>query len=182
MMHYISKIFIRLAGWKIIGGIPEGINKCVVVVAPHTSMWDFVWGRLAYFVLRVKVKFLIKKEMFVFPISGLLNWLGGIPVDRSKSTNLVDYIAGLFKIYDHLYITITPEGTRKLNHKWKKGFYYIALKANVPIALGFLDYKKKEVGIGKIFTPSGNFEEEFKMIEDFYKGRGAKFPENFNLS
>jgi 1-acyl-sn-glycerol-3-phosphate acyltransferase len=181
-MHLIAKIILKLAGWKIIGGIPEDIKKCVVVVAPHTSMWDFVWGRLAYFALRVKVRLLIKKEMFVFPIGGLLKWLGGIPVDRSKSTNTVDYVAGLFEKYDSLYITITPEGTRKRNERWKRGFYYIALKANVPIALGVLDYKKKEGGIGKIFTPTGNFEEEFKMVQEFYRGRGAKYPEKFNLS
>ncbi len=120
--------------------------------------------------------------MFVFPIGSLLKWFGGIPVDRKKTSKMVDYVAGLFNKYDSLFITITPEGTRKLNTHWKKGFYYIALRANVPIALGILDYKKKEGGIGKIFEPSGNFEDDFKMIQDFYRGRGARHPENFNLS
>ena len=103
-------------------------------------------------------------------------------MDRKKSTNMVDAVADLFSHYDSLFITITPEGTRKLNLKWKKGFYYIALKANVPIAFGTLDYEKKEGGIGKIFTPTGNFEEDFKIVEDFYRGRKAKYPEKFNLS
>ena len=120
--------------------------------------------------------------MFFFPTGGLLKSFGGIPVDRSKRNDAVENVAKLFEQYDSLYITIAPEGTRKLNHHWKKGYYYIAYKAEVPIALGFIDYKVKEIGIGKFFTPSGNYEEDFKMIEDFYRGKGAKHPELFNLS
>ncbi len=181
-MHLIAKWLLNLAGWKIIGKIPDDLKKCIVVVAPHTSNWDFVIGRLAYFVLGVKVKILIKKELFFFPLGPFLKWLGGISIDRSRSSNMVDHVAGLFNNYDSLYITITPEGTRKLNPSWKKGFYYIALRAKVPIALGILDYKKKEGGIGKIFIPTGNFEVDFKMVEDFYRGSGARHPEKFNLS
>ena len=181
-MRILSKIILGLWGWKVIGGIPADLKKCVVVVAPHTSMWDFIIGRLAWFALGLKVKFLIKKEMFAFPLGSLLKGLGGIPVDRGKSSRLVDYVADLFDQHKSLYITITPEGTRRLNPKWKKGFYYIALKANVPIALGILDYKRKEAGVEQIFTPTGNFEEDFKIVEDFYRGRGAKHPEMFNLT
>jgi len=181
-MRYIAKFILYLWGWKVFGGIPADLKKCVVVVAPHTSMWDFVIGRLAWFALGLKVKFLIKKEMFAFPLGPPLKWLGGIPVDRSKSMRLVDYVAGLFNKYESLYITITPEGTRRLNPHWKRGFYFIALKANVPIALGVLDYKKKIGGVEKIFTPSGDFEKDFKMVEDFYRGSGARHPEKFNLS
>ena len=180
-MYWISKFILKIAGWKIIGGIPPDITKCVVVMAPHTSMWDFIWGRLAYWVLGVKAKFLIKKEMFGSILGPILKWMGGIPIDRSKSSNTVDAIADLFSHYDSLFITITPEGTRKLNPHWKKGFYYIAIKANVPIAFGFLNYEKKEGGIDEIFTPTGNFDEDFKVVEDFYRGRKAKHPERFNL-
>ena len=162
--------------------MPEDIKKCVVVAAPHTSMWDFIWGRLAYWTLRVKVKFLIKKESFGLITGPLLKWSGGIPVDRGKSGNMVNTVAKLFDNYESLYITITPEGTRKYNDKWKKGFYYIALTAKVPIALGIIDYKKKEGGIGEIFWPTGNFEEDFKYIENYYRGRGAKHPDRYNLS
>jgi 1-acyl-sn-glycerol-3-phosphate acyltransferase len=181
MLYLISKLILKLAGWKIIGSFPKEVKKCVVVMAPHTSMWDFVWGRLAYWVFHAKVKFLIKKESFETFYGGLLKWAGGIPVDRKNSTNMVESIARMYTQYSSLYITITPEGTRKLNPNWKKGFYYIALKAKVPIALGFLDYKRKEGGVGKIFMPSGNFEEDFKMIEDFYRGKTGKHPERFNL-
>ncbi|MCF8369275.1 MAG: lysophospholipid acyltransferase family protein [Bacteroidales bacterium] len=181
-MKYIAKIILRLFGWRVTVGMPADVPKCVVVVAPHTSMWDFVIGRLCYFELGLKVKFLIKKEMFFFPLGPIVKWLGGIPVDRSKSGNLVDIVAGYFSQYDSLYITITPEGTRKKVENWKKGFYYIALKAKVPIALGILDYKEKIGGVGKVFTPSGNYEEDFKIVKEFYKGKGARHPEKFNLS
>jgi 1-acyl-sn-glycerol-3-phosphate acyltransferase len=181
-MYLISTILLRLFGWRIQGNLPPEIKKCVVVVAPHTSMWDFVWGRLAWYKLRLRVRFLIKKELFSFPLGILVKGLGGIPVDRSKSGGMVDYVADLFSKYDSLYITITPEGTRKLNPHWKRGFYFIAVKAKVPIALGVLDYKEKSGGVGMIFTPSGDFESDFKMIEDFYRGKGAKHPEKYNLS
>ncbi|OQX77182.1 MAG: hypothetical protein B6D61_07580 [Bacteroidetes bacterium 4484_249] len=181
-MYYISKWILKLIGWKVVGEIPADIKKCVVISAPHTSNLDFFIGRLAYFSIRLKVKILIKREMFFFPTGGLLKRFGGIPVDRSKRNDAVENVAKLFAQYDSLYITIAPEGTRKLNRHWKKGFYYIALAAKVPIALGFIDYKVKEIGIGKFITPSGNYEEDLKIIEDFYRGIGAKHPELFNLS
>lgn len=181
-MKLISKFIIKISGWKIVGGIPPNVKKCVVVMAPHTSMWDFIWGRLAYWALGVKAKFLMKKEMFKPILNPFLIRMGAISVDRSKSSNTVDTIADLFNQYDSLFITITPEGTRKLSAEWKKGFYYIALQAKVPIALGFLDYEKKEGGIGPLIIPSGDFEKDFKTVEDFYRGHKAKHPERFNLS
>jgi 1-acyl-sn-glycerol-3-phosphate acyltransferase len=181
-MQFLAKLILKLWGWKVTGGIPPGLKKCVVIVAPHTSMWDFVIGRLAWYVINVKVKFLIKEEMFFFPLGIILKAFGGIPVDRKQSRNIVDFVVGLFNQYDSLYITITPEGTRQLNPRWKRGFYYIALRAGVPVALAILDYKKKIGGVGKIFTPSGDFKKDFEMIENFYRGRVAKYPEKFNLS
>ena len=169
-------------GWKVENSLPEGITKCVVIMAPHTSMWDFVLGRLGFFVLDIKVKFLIKKEMFFFPLGPFIKWMGGIPVDRSKSSNTVDYISGLFAQHKSLYFTITPEGTRKHVDHWKKGFYHIARKARVPIALGYLDYGKKQGGIGKVFDPSDNFDDDFIIIRNFYSGIVAKHPEKYNLS
>ena len=180
-MKYLSKLILHLAGWKVVGGLPPGIRKCVVIVAPHTSMWDFVWGRLAFTVIGIRVKFLIKKEAFAHGLGPLLRWLGGIPIDRSKSNHMVEQVAELFSQYESLYITITPEGTRSLVTSWKKGYYYIALRAKVPVILGFLDYKEKKCGLGPVMLPSGNYEEDFRQIEDFYRGRQGKHPEKFNL-
>lgn len=178
----LSKLILKIAGWKVIGGIPPEVPKCVVAVAPHTSNWDFVLGRLAFWQLGVKARFLIKKELFFWPLGPIIKWLGGIPVDRQKRGNLVDQVAAMFKEHNSLYIAITPEGTRKLVKDWKRGYYYIALKARVPIALGVLDYHKKEGGVVKILNPSGNFEEDSKMVEEVYRGVGARYPELYNLS
>ena len=181
MAYYIAKFILKITAWKIIGQLPDDVKKCVVIVAPHTSMWDFVWGRLVFSVLRLKAKFLVKKEAFKFPYAGMLKRMGGIPIDRSKSSNTVESVANIFDQYESLYITVTPEGMRKRNDTWKKGFYYIALGAKVPIALGILDYGRKEIGIGKMLYPNGNFDEDFKIIKNFYSGRKGKHPDKFNL-
>jgi hypothetical protein len=108
--------------------------------------------------------------------------MGGLPVDRSRNNNTVAQVAAMFKKYDCLNIVIAPEGTRKLVRNWKKGFYYIAEKAEVPVVLGFLDFKKKELGFGPMFYPTGNYEEDWKFMESFYRGINAKHPEKYNLS
>jgi 1-acyl-sn-glycerol-3-phosphate acyltransferase len=181
-MKYIAQFIFWIWGWKIMGEIPNDVKKCIVVMAPHTSMWDFVLGRLGWYILGRKVKFLIKKEMFFFPLGPIVKWLGGIPVDRSKSGKLVESVAAQIRQNDSFYIVITPEGTRRLNPNWKRGFYYIAQQARVPVALGYLDYEKKTGGVGPIFTPSGDYHKDFKLLEDFYRGKGARHPEKFNLS
>lgn len=181
-MRTIAKMILRISGWKVVGGVPPDVPKCVVAVAPHTSMWDFVIGRLAFWELGLKARFLIKKEMFFWPLGPIVKWLGGIPVDRQKKGNLVEQVARMFDAHDSLYIAITPEGTRKLVDTWKKGYYYISLKAKVPIALGFLDYRKKEGGVVKVIHPTGDFEEDTRAIEEVYRGISAKYPEKYNLS
>ena len=139
MFRYLSKFALWVLGWDTTEAMPPGVRKAVITAGPHTSNWDFYIGRLAYAALGVKVKFLIKKEAFKWPLGGILKALGGIPVDRSRSNNLVDQVASMFKDVDSLFVVITPEGTRKPNPRWKKGFYYIALKADIPIALGYID-------------------------------------------
>ncbi len=151
-------------------------------MAPHTSNWDFLIGYLGYMSIGVDSKYLVKKEAFVFPLGGMLKAVGGIPVDRKASTNIVLQVGEMFKMYDSLYITITPEGTRSLNRNWKRGFYYIAANAHVPIAFGFLDYKNKIGGIGGWLIPTGDYDTDLKKIEEFYSDKSAKYPEKFNLS
>ena len=151
-------------------------------MAPHTSNWDFLLGWIGYKSISINSKYLIKKEAFVFPVSGLIKAMGGIPVDRKASTNIVIQVGDMFRKSDDLVITITPEGTRSLSRNWKRGYYYIAEHANVPIALGFLDYKKKIGGIGHMIYPSGNYEADLKLIEEFYADKTGKYPANFSLS
>ncbi len=180
-MRVISKFIFKIIGWKLTGGVPSEVKKCVMIIAPHTSFIDAILGRLAFWIMRIKARFIIKKEFFKFPLGLLIKALGGIPIDRSKG-NIIKQSVSLFNESESLVIVITPEGTRKYTDRWKNGFYHIARHAEVPIILGFLDYKKKEAGIREIFYPTGDYEKDWKYIEDFYRGVTAKFPENFNLS
>ena len=180
-MKQLSILIYKLIGWKCLGGIPDGITKAVVVIAPHTSNWDFLIGRLYTWIMEIPVSILIKKEAFFWPTAGLLKKVGGIPIDRSKKGNTVGQIAALFEKNDPFYLGITPEGTRTLRQEWKRGFYFIALEANVPLLFSYIDYAKKEAGIGPAFYPTGDFEKDLLVIQDFYKGITAKYPHQFNL-
>ncbi|HEY9114147.1 MAG TPA: 1-acyl-sn-glycerol-3-phosphate acyltransferase [Bacteroidales bacterium] len=181
-MKWISYLILKMMGWTTVGGPPEGVKKAIFITAPHTSNLDFFIGRMYAWTRKLPIKTLIKKEAFFWPFGGLLKKTGGIPIDRSKASNSVEMAAEIFNQYDTIYMAITPEGTRKLVKHWKKGFYYIAQKANVPIVLSFLDYKNKIVGIGPILETSGDIEKDFKKIEDFYRGMQGRHPEKFNLS
>jgi len=182
-MRILSIIILKLFGWKVVGKLPEGFNKFIMIEAPHTSNLDFIIGRMAFYKLGIQAKFLIKYELFKFPLGGILKALGGIPVNRTRKNNMVDQVCDLFEKNDALAIIITPEGTRKYNANWKKGFYHIAERANVPVILGFVDYAKKEGGIGPVVYPKmGNYEEDLKYIQDFYRDKTARFPEKYNLS
>ncbi|MBW6491753.1 MAG: 1-acyl-sn-glycerol-3-phosphate acyltransferase [Lentimicrobium sp.] len=179
---FFAKVILRILGWKIVGELPEGSKKCVVMMAPHTSNQDFIYGWLGFVSIGIHSHFLIKKEAFNFLTNRPLRAMGGIPVDRKKSSNLVLLLTEEFKKREEFILTITPEGTRKLNKNWKKGYYFIASDAGVPLVMGFLDYKTKTGGLGPRLYPTGNYEEDFTTIEAFYKGKTAKNPEKFNLS
>lgn len=180
MTNNLAYNILRLFKWNINTPIqlPE---KCIICVAPHTSNWDFVIGVLVKYALRVKASFFMKKEWFRFPLGHLMRKLGGIPVERSKKTSMTDRMAQEFKNRDHLIMAVTPEGTRSYNTEWKKGFYYIALKANVPIVLAYIDYKKKEVGYTKTFIPTNGVDEDIRTIKEFYKNVTAKYPTKFGI-
>ena len=182
MSAFLSNLILRLAGYRVTGGLPPEIKKCVIIVAPHTSNWDFVLGRLGFFKLKIKAKFLIKKEFFKFPFKYVLRYFGGIPVNRQARTHLIETCVQMFNERDEFFLVITPEGTRSYTEHWKKGFYRIATNAGVPIAFGFIDYKKKRGGIDGYFYPSGNFEEDFAKIEAFASTITPRYPKKFNLS
>lgn len=181
-MKKVSGLILKLLGWKINVDKQFMIDKAVVVMAPHTSMIDFWIGRFAFWSLGLPARFLIKKELFWFPMGIMLKSMGAVPVDRKRIGNLTESIVQMFREKKKFMFTITPEGTRKLNHHWKRGFYQIAQEAEVPILLGYVDYKKKEGGIGKMIIPTGNFEEDLKEVQTFYYNITARHPEKFNLS
>ena len=170
----------KLLGWSD-GGIPKiEHSKYIVVVAPHTSNLDFVFGILYAYRLGFKIRYFAKSQLFHWFTAWFFKLLGGMPVDRSKKNNLVSQAVEIINSYNNLIVGIAPEGTRKKTKKWKTGFYYMALEAKIPIALAFLDYKDKKAGIGKVVIPSGDIEKDFKIIEDFYATIHPKHPSLYN--
>jgi 1-acyl-sn-glycerol-3-phosphate acyltransferase len=180
MKKLLGRFVLFITGWK--SSYPEEykVKKCVMLAAPHTSNWDLLFAMAVYWKEGIHNRFFIK-NMYTKGFFGFFfKWLGAIGVDRSKNNNLVDYATELFGNYDELVLMVPAEGTRKKVEKWKTGFYHIATKANVPVALGFLDYKKKLAGVGDLITLSGDFEKDMTVIQDFYKNIAAKHPELYN--
>ncbi len=180
MKKKVCGFLLRLLGWKSIGAVvPE--KKCIIIGVPHTSAWDFVISYLFYTGLGGKAYVLVKKEFFVWPIGGIVKGLGGIPIDRSKGSNVVRQVVQLFNEHETLHLALTPEGTRKLTKNWKAGFHSIATLANIPVYLGSFDWGRKEISILEKFELTDDPKEDIKRMKDFYREKGVigKFPEMF---
>lgn len=176
----IAKKILDLMGWKYEILTPN-FDKCLLVVAPHTSNWDFLMGKLFYAAVDRDSNFVIKKQWMAWPFGYFIRKMGGIPVDRSKVNRFTDQVADIFKTRKKFNLAITPEGTRERNPKWKKGFYHIAIKAEVPIVLVQVDYKKKYMALFEVFTPTGDEAADMKAIMQKYKGVTAKYPDQFSI-
>jgi len=168
IFRWLSIFILKLSGWKTEGRLPEH-PKFVLIAAPHTSNWDLPLMLFVAFALRAKIYWMGKETIFKHPFERLFKWLGGIPIDRSRSNNIVELSVEQFERNKKLILTVPPAGTRKKVMYWKTGFYHIAKNANVPIALGFLDYKRRMGGIGPLIHPTGNISEDMEIIRDFYK-------------
>ncbi|EJX08540.1 acyltransferase family protein [gut metagenome] len=175
-----SFIYYKLLGWKADVTAPN-YAKCVICAAPHTTNWDLFIGKLFYGAIGRKTSFMMKKEWFFFPLGLIFKAVGGIPVNRGKKSSLVDQMAERFATSERFNLAITPEGTRKANPNWKKGFYYIALKAKVPILLIGINYATKTITANKVIIPSGDIEKEMKEIKLYFKDFKGKKPENFAI-
>jgi 1-acyl-sn-glycerol-3-phosphate acyltransferase len=176
----ISKfIFKTILGWKLVGDFPKGIKKYVVIAAPHTSWQDFPIGILARNTSGIKINFIGKNSLFKGPFGFFFRSLGGTPVDRSKSNNLVDAIVDIFNSKDMFRLALSPEGTRKKTAKWKTGFYYIAKGAKVPIVMATLDFKNKQVKISEPYYTTDDKEKDFKYFKSFFTPEMAKKPNQF---
>ncbi len=173
-----SIAFLRMAGWKVEGQLPPGVHKSVLIAAPHTSNWDLPYTLMAAFALGLQVRWMGKSSIFRFPFGALMRWLGGISVNREQSTNLVAASAErLRQASGALHLVVPPEGTRSKTRYWKTGFYYIALGAQVPIVMAYMDYSQKRAGLGPLFTPTGDIERDMVAIKAFYapfKGKNAQ--------
>jgi 1-acyl-sn-glycerol-3-phosphate acyltransferase len=180
LLKWFGKSMLNLLGWRFDGQLPN-IPKQVVIVAPHTSNWDFIIGVIVLFALDLKASWIGKHTIFVPPFNIIMEWLGGIPVNRKLPNDLVNTTRGRFAEHEKMILGIAPEGTRSRVVKWKQGFYRIASGANIPIVCACLDYRKKTIGFGPAIMPSGNFEKDFELVRDFYSTVTARFPENFYL-
>jgi len=179
-MQKFAQICLKLMGWKYEALTPD-FKKSILLVAPHTSNWDFMMGKLAYTALGRNANFVIKNEWMNGPLGFIFKKLGGIGVDRHNATHFTDQIAEIYNTRDRFNLAITPEGTRKRNPKWKKGFYHIAIKAKVPIVLVVIDYKKKDMSLFDVFTPTGDEHADIKAIQQKYKGATGKHPDQFSI-
>ena len=163
-------------GWTVEGVAPNP-RKFVVIAAPHTSNWDFVYFLGAADGLNLDLSFMGKESLFRWPLAKAMRDLGGVPVDRSASHNVVDAMIAEFAERDEFMLTIAPEGTRGKVRQWKTGFYHIALGAGVPMVCGLMDYKRKVVGLGPALMASGDYEADMKILAEFYRACTPKFPD-----
>lgn len=173
----LCQLGLKLSGWKL-QGMPPKEPKYVLIGVPHTSNWDFPLGLAIAFVYRLDMHWMGKDSLFKSWRGPIMRWMGGIPIDRLSSNNVVAQTIEAFNVSDRLVVAIPPEGTRSKVDKWKTGFYYIALGAKVPIALGFLDYKRKAGGFLSSFHPTGDADKDIVAIRAYYTGISGKYSEN----
>ncbi|MEF8734798.1 MAG: 1-acyl-sn-glycerol-3-phosphate acyltransferase [Candidatus Accumulibacter meliphilus] len=177
LLRAFSVSFLKITGWKIEGSLPAAASKSVLIAAPHTSNWDLPYTLMVAFALRLNIYWMGKAEIFRPPFRGLMRWLGGIPVVRETANNLVAAAAAAITAADGpVQLIVPPEGTRSKRREWKTGFYHIAVTAQVPIVLAYMDYEKKISGLGEIFVPTGDVDADIAAIKAFYapfKGKNA---------
>ena len=176
MLQGLARLILRVGGWTPVGGLPD-VPKAVIIAAPHTSNWDGIWALVYKVAIGAEIHFFAKQSLFWFPLSSLLRWLGGIPLDRERAGSAVKQAIDQFNSSDTFYFGLAPEGTRTKKPGWKSGFYRIAAGAGVPVCLGFLDYGNKRVGLGPLLELSGDPEADLEVCREFYAPIRGRWPE-----
>ena len=176
LLQRIARLLLRFGGWTPVGGVLDA-PKAVVIAAPHTSNWDGVWALIYRVAVDLDIKFFAKKSLFWFPLSTLLRWLGAVELDRDRAVNAVQQAVDCFEQSESYYFGLAPEGSRNPKPGWKTGFYRIATGADVPVYLGFLDYRDKRVGIGPRIDLTGDREADLAIIREFYEDIQGRWPE-----
>lgn len=185
MFKYLCYLFTKLTGWTYVNSVPGDLKRYVIIGLPHTSNIDFILAMAFLKISGLNARFTIKKQWTRFPFKTFMDRLGALGVDRetiakSGKQNMTTYMASLILSSDQFVMVVTPEGTRKPTDHWKTGFYHTARKANVPIAFGFADYKRKVFGVEKVIQPTTS-EKDFKIIGDYYKDITPRHPKKFIL-
>jgi 1-acyl-sn-glycerol-3-phosphate acyltransferase len=173
---WLGDTLLKVSGWKIEGKLPQE-PKFVIAVAPHTSNWDFFLGVAVLFSLRIKIRFLGKHSIFVPVVKQLLEFIGGMPVDRRSKHGVVAQVVEEFDANEKMILAVAPEGTRSQVFPWKTGFLAIAHKADVPVVLIGFDFVDKKVLIGPNFKSSGDFQQDMTTVYGYYKNVPAKYPD-----
>ena len=161
--------YLRTFGWSFEGVVPN-VSKAVIIVAPHTSNWDFFNGVAVMFALGLRVVFLGKHTLFTWPLGPVMRWLGGVPVNRREARGVVDDTVEMFAARDQMILGLAPEGTRGSVERWKTGFYYVALESGVPIVPVAFDYRRRVIRFGVRFDPTGDLEEDLRVLESYFFG------------
>ena len=178
MLERIARLFLRMTGWEAEGGRPVE-RRFVLVAAPHTSNWDLAFLLALATVYGIKISWMGKHTLFRPPLGWLMRRIGGVPVFRDRSRNLVSQIADAFEQADSLALVIAPEGTRSYVPHWKSGFYHIARTAKVPIVMGYLDYSRRRGGFGPALMPTGDISSDMDEMREFYADKVGLRPDWF---
>jgi len=173
---WLGRRVLAVLRWRVVGQLPD-LSKLVIIVGPHTSAWDLIVGLAAKLALHIEATFLAKHTLFFWPLGSLLRSLGGIPVDRSGSHDVVDQMAQHFDESEELVLVLAPEGTRRHVEHWKSGFYYIAQRARVPIVPAALDFENRRIRFGPPLEPAGDPQAEVAVLRRFIDQAGARNPE-----
>ena len=177
MIKTIATTVLKIIGWQVSFSLPPR-DKCVLIGAPHTSNWDFPLALLGMWACGLRFNWVGKHTLFMGPLGPIMRAIGGIPVDRLGSVGFLKKVIDIFASRDQSVMAIAPEGTRSLTKQWKEGFYRIALAAGVPIALAYIDYPRKRIGIDRLLEPSGDIDTDFMILVEYYHDKIGKRPEN----
>jgi len=179
LLRVLSKIILKIIRWQVIGSLPEDQKKYVLIVAPHTSNWDFILFVLVVSVLRLKPSVLIKSTLFIGPLGWFLRYCGAIPVNRAQASSLVTYIASIYEERDEFVLIITPEGTRSPNPNWKRGFHHVATTAEVPILVVYVDSAIRTIGIEGLMEPTDDADADLCELKTFFDAKRGLKPQNY---
>jgi 1-acyl-sn-glycerol-3-phosphate acyltransferase len=178
-LRVLSKIMLKIIRWRVDGSLPVDQKKYVLIVAPHTSNWDFFLFVLTVSVLRLQPSVLIKDTIFIGPLGWFLRYCGAIPVNRKQAGSLVTYISGIYAECEEFVLIITPEGTRSPNANWKRGFHHVARAAEVPILVVYVDSAVRTIGIEGLMDPSEDVDGDIQKLKTFFDGKKGLKPGNY---
>ena len=166
--RWVGRAVLRLGGWRLRGEFPE-LDKLMIIVAPHSSGWDAVWGLAMKLALRLDIAFMAKRELFVGPLGWFLRRCGGFPINRGSTTGVVEQVSARYAARDRFWVALAPEGTRRRVEHWKTGFWRIARAAQVPVLCVYFHYPERVIGIGPVLETTDSLEHDMARIREFYR-------------